>query len=113
MVLVTLDSSSAPGPKTACPESTPSTAGDPRSRCIPPTPSCVDGDGPAVIVIRSYRRDGGEDFELFTAAVIIGSLMGAALAAVLVCLQRGYTPRITRKAVKSDVDPRFTATRLL
>src|SRR5271166_1841427 len=41
----------------------------------------VDGDGPAVVVIPSYRRDGGEDFEPFTAAVVIGSLMDAALAA--------------------------------
>ena len=64
-------------------------------------------------MIRSYRRDGGEDFESFTAAVVIGSLMCAALAAALVCLQRGYAPRITRKAVKSDVDPCFTAMMLL
>ena len=30
----------------------------------------VDGDGPAVVVIPSYGRDGGEDFESFTAAVV-------------------------------------------
>jgi hypothetical protein len=30
----------------------------------------VDGDAPAVVVIPSYGRDGGEDFEPFTAAVV-------------------------------------------
>ena len=30
----------------------------------------VDGDGPAVVVIPSYGRDGGEDFEPFTAALV-------------------------------------------
>ena len=44
----------------------------------------VDGAGPAVVVIPSYRRDGGEDFEPFNAAVVTGSLMGAALAAGLI-----------------------------
>ena len=29
----------------------------------------VDGDGPAVVVIPSYGRDGGEDFDPFTAAL--------------------------------------------
>jgi pimeloyl-ACP methyl ester carboxylesterase len=30
----------------------------------------VDGDGPAVVVIPSYGRDSGEDFEPFTAALV-------------------------------------------
>lgn len=30
----------------------------------------VDGDGPGVVVLPSYGRDGGEDFDLFTAALV-------------------------------------------
>jgi pimeloyl-ACP methyl ester carboxylesterase len=30
----------------------------------------VDGTGPAVVVIPSYGRDGGDDFEPFTAALV-------------------------------------------
>jgi pimeloyl-ACP methyl ester carboxylesterase len=30
----------------------------------------VDGSGPAVVVIPSYGRDGGDDFEPFTAALV-------------------------------------------
>jgi pimeloyl-ACP methyl ester carboxylesterase len=30
----------------------------------------VDGDGPAVVVVPSYGRDGGEDFEPFAAALV-------------------------------------------
>lgn len=64
----------------------------------------VDGDGPpVVVVIPSYRRDGGEDFEPFTAAVVIGSLMGAALAAALVCLQRGDTTEQLKSAVQQAI----------
>lgn len=71
----------------------------------------VDGDGPAVVVIPSYRRDGGEDFEPFTAAVVIGSLMDAALAAALVCLQRGDTTEQLKSAVQQAMGIAVTGLR--
>ena len=67
--------------------------------------------GPAVVVIPSYRRDGGEDFEPFTAAVVIGSLMGAALAAALVCLQRGDTTEQLKSAVQQAMGIAVTGLR--
>ena len=36
----------------------------------PSVETYVDGAGPAVVIIPSYGRDGGDDFEPFTAALV-------------------------------------------
>jgi len=45
----------------------------------------VDGHGPAVVIIPSYGRDGGEDFELLSAASLmpVTRCCGPSLAASL------------------------------